>query len=112
METTNRRYLTLEEKIDELVEYIYQGIMEDFDMKHTEEEIEEMDENETYFDKVREEKLEVEGYEDVTFREWSEMSNEDIVKVYNIIRGTDLTVEQIDAMKVYWNGNFRAVCEK
>ena len=111
MNKEERRYLTLEDKINGLVEYSYQGIMDDFDMKHTEEEIEEMDENDTYFDKVREEKLEVEGYEDVTFREWSEMSNEDIVNVYNICRGTNLTVEEIDEMKVYWNGNFRAVCE-
>ena len=111
MKNEERIYLTLEDKIDELVEYIFQGVMEDFDMKYTEDEIEEMDNNDTYFDKAREEKLGVEGYEDVTFNEMCEMSNEDIVKVYNIIRGTDLTVEQIDAMKVYWNGNFRAVCE-
>ena len=51
------------------------------------------------------------GYEEVTFREWREMPMEDIVRAYNIIRGTDLTVVQIDAMKVYWNGNLRAVCE-
>jgi len=111
METTNRRYLTLGEKIDELVEYIFQGVMEDFDMKHTEEEIEEMYENDIYYDKVVEEKMEIKGYEEVTFREWREMPMEDIVRAYNIIRGTDLTVEQIDAMKVYWNGNLRAVCE-
>ena len=111
MNKDDRRYLTLEEKIDELVEYIYQGVMEDFDIQHTEDELEEMDANDTYFDNVREEKMGVKGYEDVTFREWSEMPYEDIVNVYNICRGTTLTVEELASMKVYWNGNFKAVCE-
>ncbi len=111
MDKEARVYLTLKDKIDELVEYIYQGVMEDFDMKYTEDELEEMDANDTYYDKVIEEKMGVKGYEDVTFREWREMSNEDIVNVYNICRGTNLTVEEIDSMKVYWNRNGRAVRE-
>ena len=111
MNKEEKRYLTLEDKIDELVEYIYQGVMEDFEMKHTEDELEEMDAKDTYYDKVIEEKMGVKGYEDVTFREWKEMSNEDIVNVYNICRGTKLTVEDIDSMKVYWSGNHRFICE-
>ena len=45
MDKEARVYLTLKDKIDELVEYIYQGVMEDFDMKYAEDELEEMDAN-------------------------------------------------------------------
>ena len=43
-----------------------------------------MDENDTYFDTVREEKFEIEGYEEVTFNKLCEMPYEDIVKVHNL----------------------------
>ena len=61
--------MTYEEKMDEIVERIYQAVMEDFDLAFTEDELEKMYDNDTYFDKAREHTLGVEGYERTTFNE-------------------------------------------
>ena len=111
MKKEERIYLTLDEKMDELVERIYQCLIDDFDMRHSEEEIEEMEDNDTYFDTVRAEKLEIEGYEETTFNEMCEMPYEDIVKVHNIFYGSSITVNELNEMKVFYNGCFNAVTE-
>ena len=93
---------TYEEKMDDIIERIYQAVMDEFDTKLTEEEIEEMDENDTYFDTAREQKLWVEGYEDITFNEMCELSDEEIIKIHNLVYGARLTVEILKSDENYW----------
>lgn len=94
---------TYEEKIDDIVERIFQAVMDEFDTKLTDEEIEEMDENDTYFDTAREQKLGVEGYEDMTFNEMCDLSDEEIVKIHNLMYDAHLTVEILKSDENYWN---------
>lgn len=93
---------TYEDKMDEIVERIYQAVMEDFDLTLTEEEIEEMTENDTYFDAAREYTLGVEGYEKMTFNEMCELSDEEIIKVHNLMYNARLTVEILKSDENYW----------
>lgn len=93
---------TYEEKMDEIVERIYQAVMEDFDLTLTEEQIEEMDENDTYFDNAREHTLGIEGYENMTFNEMCDLSDEEIIKIHNIMYGAHLTVDILKSDENYW----------
>ena len=93
---------TYEDKMDEIVERIYQAIMEDFDLAFTEDELEEMYESDTYFDKAREHTLGVEGYEKMTFNEMCELSDEEIIKVHNLMYDARLTVEILKSDENYW----------
>lgn len=93
---------TYEDKMDEIIERIYQAVMEDFDLAFTEEELEEMYDNDTYFDKAREHTLGVEGYEKMTFNEMCKLSDEEIIKVHNLMYDARLTVEILKSDENYW----------
>lgn len=94
-------YKTVDAIMAEITERIYQAVMDDFDTQLSEEEyeylVEEAPDNE-YFDRAREQKLWVEGYEDVTFEELERRSYEDILKVHNLIYGESLTLDDIKEM--------------
>ena len=79
--------MTLEDKREAMIERILQGAFEDFDMRYSNEEIEEMLDNDTYYDKVYNEPLEIDGYEKATLKEMLELPYKDILTIHNIIYG-------------------------
>ena len=94
-------YKTVDAIMAEITERIYQAVMEEFDTQLSEEEyeylVEEAPDNE-YFDRAREQKLWVEGYEDMTFEELESKSYEDILRVHNLIYNESLTLGEVEEM--------------
>lgn len=98
----SNQYLTIDEKIDLIKERIYQAMFDEFDSNHTEEEIEAMDEEDTYFDNAYNQVIWVKEFEDHTFAEISNMDYEDIIAIHNDIYSDTLTLQDIETAKLYW----------
>ena len=99
------KYFTLEEKMEVIRERIIEGGFEDFDMNYSAEEIDEMFENDTYYDLYYASEIGVEGYEGKTNADLLEMPYEDILAIHNIITGSKITLKEIDEMEVFLNGS-------
>ena len=111
-EQSKRRYCTMEDKIDMICERIYQAAFDEFDNIHTEEEIEQMDEDDTYFENAYQQKVWVKGYENYTVYDIGLLPYKDIIKIYNYIYEENLTVESVRNDKLYWNGCSSTEVEK
>ena len=102
------KYFTLADKMEVIKERIIEGGFEDFEMNYSAEEIDEMFENDTYYDLFYATEIGAEGYEGKTFADLNEMSFEDILAIHNIFTESNKTLKEIDEMEVFLNGSQRA----
>ena len=99
------RYLTLEDKMEVIKERIIQGGFDEFDSNYSEEELDEMLENDTYYEEFRKMGLGAKGYENKTFDDLNEMDFEDILNVHNEFTRCKITLKKLDEMKVFYNAS-------
>ena len=92
----NKTYLTLEEKMEVLVGMIQDEGFERFDQ--SDEDFEDFDEYDT---EVFSQNLWVSGYENFILDDVRNMSNEDVLVIFNETFDSSVSLEDIDNMKVY-----------
>lgn len=110
MENT-KKYLTIDEKMDLIKERIYQAAFDEFDATHSEEELELMDEEDTYFENAYHQTLWTKGYENYTYDDIYNLPYKDIINIHNDIYECTLTLESVENTKLYWKG-MNAILEK
>lgn len=104
-------YLTLEEKMYVIKERIIEAAIEEYESTLNEDALEELLENDKFYEGAYAQSIGVEGYELNTFSELMNMPYEDILYIHNDIYGTDKSLNDIEQMKVCYNGSQRAVAE-
>ena len=87
--------ITLEERMEDIKERIYQAAMDEFDLKHNEEEIDELLDNNEYFDYVYDQGIWVEGFESLKFSDIYKLSHEDVLKIHNAIYDNSISYEEL-----------------
>ena len=100
-----RYYLTLEEKIEVLIDRIIDAGFDHFSSTHSSEEIEELEEIDfdTYDTEVFSQDLWVKGYENYILDDVRNMPFEDIVVIHNEIYRKKATLNMIEDMRVFCN---------
>lgn len=87
--------LTLDEKMENIKERIIQAAMDEFDYNHSEEEVDELLENDKYFDDVYDQEIWVEGFEALKFSDMNKLPCEAILKIHNAIYGDSISYEEL-----------------
>ena len=93
----------MDNKMKELSDKLINGFLEDFDDRFSEEEYEEMLEDDAYYyEKVYEEPLGYEGYEEVKLKEVSKLPHEDILALFNMMYGSKITLKKLEKANSFW----------
>ena len=101
-----KKYLTLEEKIEVLI-----GLIQDEGYLRFNQSEDDFDDFETYDTEVQSQSLWVEGYENYILNDVPKMTFEDVIHIYNDIYESKVSLNDLDKMDAYLNKHYEPVVD-